>query len=544
MKKSLFALLIILTLLSGCQQKDSIKPAQTDLAKRVDTFQSEATTDEINADNKIQTTQAIDFFIEPQYENCSQMVNGIIRTEKGTGNSVRYGFVAEEGNEIAKPIYEETAFYLGASDASSGFSEGLAPVKKDGKWGYIDMMGRSVIGFKYDSASLFNEGLSSISVGNKYGYIDKEGRMVIEPVFSEAYEFHNGVAVVKLDSKYGFINKHGKWLIKPEYDSVDFGRMSYVWTQSNIVHIIKKDLVGIAKIGKNTVKVTVNPRFSKICPFKNGEARYILLRQDENGEFNNNISEEGFISESGKILFRWNIGIGMDYWNLTEGLRVLQDRNGKWGYADKNFRTVIPCKYEKAEEFSDGIAIIGLNGKVGLIDKNGNVLVPVIYDSLLPFKSEGYIIAQQNNQKFLISTNNYQIISNKYDDIGIGEKSLPIKEDGKIGFINNLGKEIVKPKYEECKNFDFLDDYKWVKAEGKWTCIDKNGVEIFSDVFDNVNSFAGAYASVMKNGKWGIVDAKGNIKVNFEFEEAYIEGNGLTKVKCNGKYGYIKLGYV
>ena len=42
-------------------------------------------------------------------------------------------------------------------DADS-FNEGLAAVKKDGKWGYIDETGKTVIPFEYDYAFPFSEG--------------------------------------------------------------------------------------------------------------------------------------------------------------------------------------------------------------------------------------------------------------------------------------------------------------------------------------------------------------------------------------------------
>ena len=74
---------------------------------------------------------------------------------------------------LVAPTYE---------DAGS-FGEGLAAVKKDGKWGYIDKTGKAVIDFKYDYAGTFNEGYavaaryeedteySSIDDGGVGGYI-------------------------------------------------------------------------------------------------------------------------------------------------------------------------------------------------------------------------------------------------------------------------------------------------------------------------------------------------------------------------------------
>ncbi len=48
-------------------------------------------------------------------------------------------------------------------DAAGYFYEGLAAVKKDGKWGYIDETGKTVIDFKYDYAGEFNEGYAVVA---------------------------------------------------------------------------------------------------------------------------------------------------------------------------------------------------------------------------------------------------------------------------------------------------------------------------------------------------------------------------------------------
>ena len=48
------------------------------------------------------------------------------------------------------------------------FSEGLACVEVDGKWGYIDKSGKQVIKCQYDGAGDFRDGLAWVCVGNKY----------------------------------------------------------------------------------------------------------------------------------------------------------------------------------------------------------------------------------------------------------------------------------------------------------------------------------------------------------------------------------------
>jgi hypothetical protein len=58
-------------------------------------------------------------------------------------------------------------------DEIGPFSEGLAPVEVNGKWGFIDTKGNMVIPAVYDSAGSFSEGLAQVKVNGKWGYIDK-----------------------------------------------------------------------------------------------------------------------------------------------------------------------------------------------------------------------------------------------------------------------------------------------------------------------------------------------------------------------------------
>ena len=56
-------------------------------------------------------------------------------------------------SEFIAPKYED----------ASAFYEGLAAVKQNGKWGYIDETGKTVIPFQYDLALQFSEGKAVVA---------------------------------------------------------------------------------------------------------------------------------------------------------------------------------------------------------------------------------------------------------------------------------------------------------------------------------------------------------------------------------------------
>jgi uncharacterized membrane protein YhaH (DUF805 family) len=104
-------------------------------------------------------------------------------------------------------------------DNVDDFSEGLALVELNGKYGYIDDTGTEVIPLKYDGAWDFSEGMSLVLLKGKYGYIDKTGKEVIPLKYDDAVDFSEGLAIVLLKGKYGYIDKTEKEVIPLQYDN-------------------------------------------------------------------------------------------------------------------------------------------------------------------------------------------------------------------------------------------------------------------------------------------------------------------------------------
>lgn len=106
------------------------------------------------------------------------------------------------------------------------FNEGLAPVKINSKWSYINDRGKIIIKTNFDKVGPFKEGLAPFVLNNKQGYINKKGEIIIKPQFALHYKspnhpgFKDGMASVNINNKVGFINRVGKVVIEPKYDQV------------------------------------------------------------------------------------------------------------------------------------------------------------------------------------------------------------------------------------------------------------------------------------------------------------------------------------
>jgi hypothetical protein len=59
--------------------------------------------------------------------------------------------------------------------------------------------------------------------------------------------------------------------------------------------------------------------------------------------------------------------------------------NGRYGFADKSGKLVIPARYEYAESFSDGFAVVGEDQHFWYIDSRGNRASFGIFAAASPF---------------------------------------------------------------------------------------------------------------------------------------------------------------
>ena len=156
-----------------------------------------------------------------QYSYLSSFSEGYAVVGREVADSISpqkfvYTYIDIEGNEIPQCHYED----------AKDFSEGLAAVRKDGKYGFINTKGEVVIPFNYSDADCFGDSLAAVCKDGKWGYINREGVEVISiPRNEDEYleptltQFSEGVAFVInphdwVSFKYYAIDKTGKKLFE------------------------------------------------------------------------------------------------------------------------------------------------------------------------------------------------------------------------------------------------------------------------------------------------------------------------------------------
>ena len=90
-------------------------------------------------------------------------------------------------------------------DAKPFSTGGYAAVKKNGKWGFINISGEVTIEYQFEDALSFGQHLAAVKKGRHWGYISRYGEIVIEPVFLQAKSFAYNSAPVLTTRGWQFI---------------------------------------------------------------------------------------------------------------------------------------------------------------------------------------------------------------------------------------------------------------------------------------------------------------------------------------------------
>ncbi|MCK4668119.1 WG repeat-containing protein [Candidatus Dependentiae bacterium] len=90
--------------------------------------------------------------------------------------------------------------------------------------------------------------------------------------------------------------------------------------------------------------------------------------------------------------------------NTVYQLLPIQGNNGKYGFINKQDKIVIPCKFDGAGHFSEGLAMVELKGKYGYINKQGKIVISCKFDEAGPF-SEGLARVKLNGKDNYIDKN-------------------------------------------------------------------------------------------------------------------------------------------
>jgi hypothetical protein len=246
------------------------------------------------------------------YDEVHPFFQGVARVGVRTKDSVHFVFIDRKG----KVVFDDPQLY-----EALDFSEGVAAIRVNETWRYIDPAGKTAVPLDANVRviSNFSEGVAAVSVLTKdcqmkWGYIDKTGKFVIQPQFTDAKAFSEGLAAVQVGAtlthpgQWGYIDKTGKFVIKPQFDDVfpsvgNFSEGLATIAVRNERFPDRNSLVGfIDKTGKWAIK----PQFDLASSFQGGVAwvdRYDGTTSLQGYSDSNFGGEHSLIDRSGKFIW-------------------------------------------------------------------------------------------------------------------------------------------------------------------------------------------------------------------------------------------------
>ncbi len=113
-----------------------------------------------------------------------------------------------------------------------------------------------------------------------------------------------------------------------------------------------------------------------------------------------------------------------------------------------------------------------------------------------------------------------------------------VKKNGKIGYVNKNGLEVIKPQYDE--GLTYNEGFTAVRVDSKWLFLDSTGKAITAAIFDDATGFKNGYAAVAKENRFGFINATGELVIQFTFSNARSFTEGLAPAaNAKGYWGYI-----
>ena len=371
------------------------------------------------------------YYENSKYEKAGYIVN--IRTDEG----YRYGYINYKGRQTLDTMYtnikriteikdDNVVYLITYNNGKAGIlkngqtlienkyesiefdgTNNILMLQQNAKQGVYDLEGNMILPIQYENITFAGKYINAYKDG-KLLVFDVTGTLQSEDSYKSLITVANGKYSITMnrDNKYGVIDSNKTNILENKYSYIEYAFDNYfivsldektgiVDGNNNIIIPIEKDIVQNIR-GTNTIQVInssdntselYNKKMEKVSTQTDARIyikdNYIEIASANNIEY---FDFDGNKQEAKSI--------------FSENKIFAQQKDGKWGYVDKNGNTVVEFKYEMATDINKyGFGAFKLDGKWGVIDQNGNVIKEATYD------------LQQYNPQFI---GQYYEVSNVY----------------------------------------------------------------------------------------------------------------------------------
>lgn len=337
------------------------------------------------------------------------------------------------------------------------------PIKKDKKWGLMNVQGDIAIEPIYDAIGEFKQyGYAVMQRAGRVGLLGVNGGEIISPKYDDIKVLDSLLVAVMDEAQWMVINLQEEVILPKGYQRV------HVW-ESQYLAFMENKKWGIRKVNGQLITA---PEYDEIN-YKNG---YFETKKEEALGLLNPLGKELLSPQADEIkiyndsLFFFKIG---HRWGAVnhQGKQVLEPRFDNFAKAGTNFiklldngkkyvfslsygRLITQGEYDNYYPFSKKYLIVKKNRQLGLIDYAGNSILPIQYNEIQAYTGERFRVNQQGKWGIL-DRSGEAIIPFDYQYIApLRTAVCVVRKNNKLGIVNIVGQEIIAPQYDRIELAD------------------------------------------------------------------------------------------
>ena len=343
-----------------------------------------------------------------------------------------YGLLDENGNEIVPAQY----LYVDI------VKDGMIPAfTKEKVFVFLDETGKKIkdVGFR-DIFPSYREDLLAVAdpETGKWGFVDRNLNYVIKPQFEDVWSFIDGIALVTQDGLRGIIDKTGKYIVEPQFDDPKGYPFYYDYYQGTFV---------VLKDGKTRI---VDVKNAKIL-----ETEY-----------------DWFYGMTGnKAVVRKDSSIYLNSWEDKQ-IFLMKEPDGSLHLSNENIlgnnRFYLEYIEEREKKYYKHFIVFDSSNGEKICEKILGDEKPEDLDENCNLKEK------ENDSPTVLNNGKYEAV---WRDTCAEETSILFKQNGKKGFLDENGKEIIPAEYDEVEAF--CQGLAWVRKDDLRFIIDRSGKTVF-----------------------------------------------------------------
>lgn len=403
----------------------------------------------------------------------------------------------------------------------------------------------------YDESPVFKQGIAIVRRYGKFGAVMVGGKEIVPPIYDDLSEFKDGYAVAKWNNEERVVNLSGQIRVLKGNKEI-FLPEEYDWGFDfieDICVVVKNGKYGIIDFNFN---VKHDCEYDSFTNYHNG---YAIFSKDRWSEWSDNAwSDDFLIDNKGIVSYKIEESFADDHKIVC----CIDNQQNLYGVMDSNMQIIIPIIYTQINRLKNGLYVADSKDGVKLFldSEDGEIISKKVVDDIvdiskhffctykedkiqkkwetsiytspeslqlrIPSKiyvssdEKGNVIFGYNNLRY-----RYDVDGNLYVIAKITTSGYPYREDR----WNKITERMVKKNYLEYIHESFSGEYEIIKDnQNKKGLCDLEGNVVLLPQYNEIILFSNELfivASPCARGNtlvFGVVDKHNKIKVPFVFK--------------------------